>query len=380
MDVHTWIFGEDLDRERMLDMDERLAPVRRNALVVLGVALLLSSPWVGAWTLAPLFLAAVLFKLANRQVGQWRRPGCPTIEFANRTLQLKRPEYPVFGAWVASEVIIAAAIALAGGPRMVTMGWFVIPIVTLPSRFSARVVKLGAAIALVLLAAVAFGTDAGAVISDPPLVIGPAATIIAVAMLLIALMRSDIEHRDECVIDQLTGLLNRKALATRSGELEQQAAVTGEPVGVIACDLDHFKALNDERGHAAGDAALSQVAYRLRKKLRAFDLVYRLGGEEFLILVPGADLEETSSVAEALCEAVASEPLSDGSNVTMSLGVSASIRGQQFDFDAVARRADEAMYDAKRAGRNRVCLAASAAHDALAVRAHRTSDAQPAVA
>jgi hypothetical protein len=152
MDLHGWIFGEELDRERMLDMDERLAPVRRNALVVLGIALLLSAPWVGAWTLAPLLLAAVLFKLANRRAGGW-----------------ERPEYPILGAWIASEAIIAAAIALAGGPRIVTLGWLVIPIVTLPSRFSARVVKLGAALALLLLAAVAFGTDASAVIRDPPL-------------------------------------------------------------------------------------------------------------------------------------------------------------------------------------------------------------------
>jgi len=345
MDLHAWIFGDDLDRERMLDMDQRLAPVRRNALVVLGVALLLSSPWIGIWTLAPLLLAAGLFKLANRQAGL-----------------TERPEYLILGAWVASEAIIAAAVALTGGPRVVTMGWLVIPIVTLPSRFSARVVKLGAAIALVLLAAVAFGTDAGAVVRDPPLVIGPAATIIAVAMLLIALMRSDIEHRDECVIDQLTGLLNRKALATRSDELEQQAMVTGEPVGVIVADLDHFKRINDEHGHAAGDAALAEVAYRLRKQLRAFDLVYRLGGEEFLVLVPGADLTEALTLAEGLCAVIADEPLTDGSEVTMSLGVSASTRGDAFDFDAVTRTADEAMYEAKRAGRNRVCASGSWEH------------------
>jgi diguanylate cyclase (GGDEF)-like protein len=287
-----------------------------------------------------------LFKLANRRAGGW-----------------ESPEYPILGAWVASEAIIAATIALAGGPRIVTMGWLVIPIVTLPSRFSARVVKLGAMIALLLLATVAFGTDASAVVRDPPLVIGPAATIIAVAMLLIALMRSDIEHRSECVIDQLTGLLNRKALAARSDELEQQAAITGEPVGVIVGDLDRFKKINDQRGHAAGDAALAQVAYRLRKRLRAFDLIYRLGGEEFLVLVPGADLAEATELAEALRETVNREPLAEGCVVTMSFGISASQRGQQFEYNAVFRAADEALYRAKQGGRDRVCVAGPAVEE-----------------
>jgi diguanylate cyclase (GGDEF)-like protein len=341
MGLHAWIFGRDLDRERLLDMDRRLASVRRNALAFIGVALLACSPWIGAWTIIPLLLAAALFTLANRYVSKF-----------------ERPEYPIFGAWVASEVILAVAIVLAGGLKTVPLGLFVIPIVTLPARFSGHVVKIGTGIALVLVCAVAFGTDARAVIHNPTLIVAPCATILGVAMLLVALMRSDIEHRGECVIDQLTGLLNRKALATRSEELRQQSEVTGEPVGVIAADLDHFKAINDEHGHAAGDAALTQVAYRLRKRLRAFDLVYRLGGEEFLVLLPGADLIEAQAFAEDLRAAIADEPLSDGMAVTISMGVSASMRGSTFDFQAVAQRADKALYEAKRSGRNRVCRAA----------------------
>jgi diguanylate cyclase (GGDEF)-like protein len=346
MDLHGWIFGEDLDRERLLDMDRRLAPVRRNALIVVGGGLLAAGPWTGWWTIVPLVLAAVLFTVANR-----------------RGVQAQRPEYPILGAWIASEAILAGAIVLAGGPKLVPLGLFVIPIVTLPARFSARVVKLGAVIALIFLNAVAFGTDAGAVIHNPTLVLGPSVTVIAVAMLLVALMRSDIEHRGECVIDQLTGLLNRKALATRSDELEQQSAITGEPVGVIVCDLDHFKTVNDRHGHATGDAVLSQVAYRLRKRLRAFDLVYRLGGEEFLVLVPGADLVEATELAEALRETVNGEPSTEGCAVTISFGVSASQRGQIFDYEAVFHAADDALYRAKQGGRDRVCVAGPAVED-----------------
>lgn len=337
------MFGQDLDRERLLDMDRRLAPVRRNALVVVGLGLVLSGPWTGWWTVIPLVLAAALFQVANR-----------------RGVKSRRPEYPILCAWVASEAIIAVAIVLAGGVKIVPLGLFVIPIVTLPSRFSARVVKLGAAIALTFLFAVAFGTDAHTVVQNPPLVIAPAVTVIAVAMLLVALMRSDIEHRGECVIDQLTGLLNRKALATRLNELEQQAAVTGEPVGLIACDVDHFKRINDERGHPAGDAVLAELAYRLRKRLRAFDLVYRLGGEEFLVLVPGADLVEATELAERLRETVVANPFAEGCTVTMSFGVSASERGRAFDYSTAFRCADDALYHAKQAGRDRICVAGPA--------------------
>jgi diguanylate cyclase (GGDEF)-like protein len=168
-------------------------------------------------------------------------------------------------------------------------------------------------------------------------------------------MHSDLEHRNEAVIDPLTSMLNRNALATRADELSQQSALTGEPVGVVIGDLDHFKRINDSRGHTVGDAVLRDVAYVIRKRLRAFDLAYRLGGEEFLILVPGADSRQASELAETLREAVASEHVG-GEQVTMSFGVSASERGHRFDYEAVFAKADEALYEAKRAGRDRVCF------------------------
>ena len=117
-------------------------------------------------------------------------------------------------------------------------------------------------------------------------------------------MRSDLEHRDEVVLDQLTGMLNRSALDRRIGELEQQSRLTGDPVAVIIGDLDRFKEVNDTRGHAVGDAVLRDVAYTIRKRLRAFDFAYRIGGEEFLILVPGAD----RNVAADACRVGARRP------------------------------------------------------------------------
>jgi diguanylate cyclase (GGDEF)-like protein len=94
-------------------------------------------------------------------------------------------------------------------------------------------------------------------------------------------------------------------------ELTQQSRVTGESVAVIIADVDHVKHINDEHGHARGDAVLGDVAYTMRKCLRAYDLAYPLGGEEFLVLVPGAHQPHVEALAEQLRAAVEAEPLAD---------------------------------------------------------------------
>jgi len=148
-------------------------------------------------------------------------------------------------------------------------------------------------------------------------------------------------------------MLNRNALTNRVSELTQQSQVTGQPIGLVIGDLDHFKGINDSLGHAVGDQVLKQIAYELRQHLRAFDLAYRLGGDEFVFLLPGAEVRECRSLADQLRRAV-EKTLGDSVNVTISLGVSASTKGQKFDYDAVFAAADAALYEAKQAGRNRV--------------------------
>jgi diguanylate cyclase (GGDEF)-like protein len=335
----TWLCLDEAGRGRMLDMDQRLAPVRRRSLAVLGLALLASGPWFGWWPLLPLVVAAIAFAIAERS----------TARFA-------KPEYPIFGAWVLTQVTIAAAVALSDGPTGVTMSWLALPVVTLSARFSIRGVACGVTITLGLMAAVAFGVNADAVLDDPPLLILPAALVIAVGMLSTALMRSDMEHRTEAVVDPLTGMLNRNALAHRIEELTQQSRISGEPIGVVVGDLDRFKRINDSLGHPTGDAVLRDVAYVLRKHLRAFDLVYRLGGEEFLVLLPGSDVIHTEARAERLREAVAAVTLAGGVQLTMSFGVSASAPGSEFHYDEAFAAADAALYEAKRAGRDRVVV------------------------
>jgi diguanylate cyclase (GGDEF)-like protein len=337
MESRSWLLPNGIDRERMLDMDRRLAPLRRRSFAILGGALLACGPWFGFWTLAPLAFAALL----PRIVGPW-------------TERSAQPEYALFVAWAMSELIIAASVALTGGASVPTLSWLALPVVTLCSRFSTRGVLVGVGFALTLMVAVALGVSPHEVVSYPPLLIGPAALLMTIAIFSGALMRSDLEHRQEAVIDPLTGMLNRVALERRTPELAEQSAFTGEPVGVLLGDVDHFKAVNDTYGHATGDAVLRDLAHALRTHLRAFDLAYRLGGEEFLILLPGADLAQSTEVAESLRTAIDDTTVGDGKHVTISFGVSASLRGEGFEYDAVFAQADAALYAAKRAGRNLV--------------------------
>jgi diguanylate cyclase (GGDEF)-like protein len=337
MERGSWLFPDGVDRERMLDMDRHLRPVRRAVFAVLGVALIACGPQLGWWTLLPLAMAVVVFRIAD-----------------GRMDRAKRPEYALLASWAGSQIIMASSVALSGGPHVPTMAWFAIPLMTLGARFSGRGIAVGVALSVLLLLAVGFGVDAQAVIDNPTLVVAPIALMIAVAMFQTVLMRSDLKHRAEAVIDPLTGMLNRKALARRAEELAQQSLVTRQPVGLIAGDIDHFKRINDTHGHAAGDAVLADVADRLRTTLRAFDLFYRSGGEEFVVLLPGADLAHATELAEALRAAVAHAPVG-GHHVTMSFGVAASSREESFDYETVFGAADAALYAAKDGGRNRVC-------------------------
>jgi diguanylate cyclase (GGDEF)-like protein len=337
MERGSWLFPDGVDRERMLDMDRHLRPVRRAVFAVLGVALIACGPQLGWWTLLPLAMAVIVFRIADARMDR-----------------AKRPEYALLASWVGSQIIMASSVALSGGPHVPTMAWFAIPLMTLGARFSGRGIAVGVAVSILLLLAVGFGVDARAVIDNPTLVVAPIALMITVAMFQTVLMRSDLKHRAEAVIDPLTGMLNRNALARRAEELAQQSLVARQPIGLIAGDIDHFKAINDTYGHAAGDAVLADVAHRLRTALRAFDLFYRSGGEEFVVLLPGADLAHATELAEALRAAVAHAPVG-GHAVTMSFGVAASSPGERFDYETVFGAADAALYEAKGGGRNRVC-------------------------
>jgi len=334
----SWLCPTEGDRERALDMESRLRPWRSATLLTIAAALVIGGPWVGWWTLVPLAVVAVVFALTQRQ-----------LESSPRT------EHRMFLAWFLSEVAIAAGVALSGGPRSAAVGWLALPIVTLGARFGKQGVTAGVALTSVLLLAVTIGVHPDYAIQHPPSFVFPFALLVGAALLSVALMESDRHYRSASVIDPLTSMLNRNALRSRVSELSHQAVVIRQPIAVLVADVDAFKQINDEHGHDAGDAVLRDLAYRIRKRLRAFDLAYRLGGEEFVILLPGADAEQAVGVAEELRSMVADEPVG-GLEVTMSFGVAVSDPGS-FDYDSLFRIADRALYAAKRQGRNQVTLA-----------------------
>jgi GGDEF domain-containing protein len=266
----SWLCPNPGDRERLLDMEQRLAGVRTAAFGVLTLAVLISAPWMGWWLLLPVVACAAAFTLASRGMATGARP-----------------EYRIAFVWACSQVTIAACAWLTGGAESPGLSWLVVPVITLPVRFGTRGVAAGVGFTIALLLLVTFGLDLRSTVDGPEHFLFPLAAIVAVALLSTALLRSDLEHRSEAVVDPLTGMLNRNALMTRVVELAQQSAITREPVSLIVGDLDRFKQINDGHGHAAGDAVLKDVAYVIRKQLRAYDLVYRLGGEEFLVVLPG---------------------------------------------------------------------------------------------
>ena len=161
---------------------------------------------------------------------------------------------------------------------------------------------------------------------------------------------------DSARTDALTGLKNRRAFEeTLAVELER-AARTGETVALLIGDLDHFKAINDDFGHPVGDEVLRRVADAFARTVRRVDVAFRIGGEEFAVIVPATDLASAHLLSERVREAVREEFVSGPRDVTLSLGVAAY---PEHGPDAVSlmAQADAACYQAKARGRNRTVTA-----------------------
>ena len=155
--------------------------------------------------------------------------------------------------------------------------------------------------------------------------------------------------------DSLTGVLNRRAIRDVLRRELSRCRRERQTLGVILADVDHFKKINDHYGHASGDAVLVGVVQRISATLRTYDIVGRYGGEEFLIIAPGCDLELAEKLAERIRHAVSQEAIDLGTedaNVTLSLGVTLGTSASDPEF--LVTLADAAMYKAKRNGRNRV--------------------------
>ncbi len=173
--------------------------------------------------------------------------------------------------------------------------------------------------------------------------------------------------------DPLTELYNRRYFETHFEIVSRRLAAAGKSVGLMIFDIDRFKDVNDRYGHMAGDQILKGVAGLLRDRLRGFDTAARLGGEEFVVLLPEAGIAELLAVGMRLARAIGAarwpvDGIDRPLGVTVSAGVAAAPAGS-CDYLELLSRADEALYDAKHAGRNRVCAAADPARLAAPRRA-----------
>jgi len=171
------------------------------------------------------------------------------------------------------------------------------------------------------------------------------------------LERANTRLRHMSQTDGLTGVDNRRHIEERLTEMYEHAARLNEPLAVVMCDVDHFKSVNDTLGHQAGDAVLKQLAEVLRTSAREIDRVGRYGGEEFVVLLPGSNVEDAAAFAERVRRAVeATEFAYPGGTVrrTLSAGVAAWPHPDVRHQEALVKAADDALYAAKEFGRNRI--------------------------
>jgi diguanylate cyclase (GGDEF)-like protein len=330
---------EDARRERLIDMELRLRRYRFACFAILAVGLALISGDLGWWWVIPLTVGLAGFAVADQFM---RSSSHPAVWVAT--------------AWGMLPLLLADAVVVTGGAESPALMWFALPAVTLGARFEPRGIVVGTAFILALLFLTTYGFDAGTAAENYQEVLAAAALVLCAVILSGALVESDRAHRRRSTLDSLTGLCNRNALEQRLGELDGQPSSKREGLSyaLLLCDLDHFKRVNDQLGHAAGDAVLQDVAYTMRATLRAGDSIYRVGGEEILVVLPGAAEGGALEIAERLRVAVR-ERRPVGVPVTVSIGVALSGEGR-VDTDELIARADAALYAAKAGGRDRVVV------------------------
>jgi diguanylate cyclase (GGDEF)-like protein len=334
----SWLCPTELDRTRVVDANDRVRMIRLVGSGAVGAALLIAAPWIGWWTLGLFALSALNFVNVDRRLRTSRHPERVSATAILITLAL-----------------LGGGVAISGGPNSPALPWLVLPAAMVAARFRPQVVVVGIALTVFLILATTLGVHPDATVSDPVPVIVTLALLAGVVSVVWALQAAELHHRDEAIIDPLTGLLNRHALAPRFMELSHQARLSQQPICLLLCDVDSFKDVNDRYGHDRGDAVLRDIAYELRKRLRSFELVYRLGGEEFLVVLPGVPGTEGREIAERLRAAVeAANPT--GISVTLSVGL-AACGGDRIAYETLFKSADRALYEAKGGGRNRVVSA-----------------------
>lgn len=332
---------EDARRERLLDMEIRLRPYRFGCFAILALALTAVGGEIGWWWIAPLLAGLGGFAVADRFM---------------RASQ--HPAVWVAAAWGMLPLLLADAVVVTGGAESPVLMWMALPAITLGARFDPRGIALGTAYIVALLLVATVGLDPATAAAHRQEVVAAIALVFGAVILSGALVESDRAHRRRSTLDPLTGLFNRSALEQKLEELDGRPVEDGKGShALLLCDLDNFKRVNDQRGHAVGDAVLQEVAYTMRSVLRAGDSIYRVGGEEILVVLPGATRDDAAEVGERLRRAV-SDRRPAGVPVTISVGVAVARPGP-LDTDELVGQADAALYSAKACGRDMVVVGAT---------------------
>jgi diguanylate cyclase (GGDEF)-like protein len=329
----NWLCPNEIDRARVVDNSARVIKARNIVSVCTGVTLLIATPKFGAWIL-------LLFAMAMAN----------TLTLDRRVERSRRPEFHILASFIWIELLMGIGIFISGGHDSPALALMVLPCGFSASRFRATVNWAITGFGLLVMALAAVPQDPVGTLHDPYTLLITAVLLVGMTACVQVLAGAEYEQRGESSLDHLTGMLNRASLERRFVEVAAQARIAERPMAMLVGDVDHFKRVNDVHGHATGDAVLKGIAEALGDELRAVDLIYRFGGEEFVVLLARADEEAALAVADRLRTAVERARPGD-LDVTISWGVAT---GVDVDFDGLFAAADRALYSAKQAGRNRV--------------------------
>jgi diguanylate cyclase (GGDEF)-like protein len=332
----NWLVRDDVQRRQLLDLNRALREKAKPAFLV-GFTLGSLSAIQYGWQilLAPALMATV-YVLIEHHIERFRHP-----------------EYALGLGWMGLQTSFLISGLMANAPMIFAAPLLLLLVIGSSAVFPPRGVVVGVAATMAIMAVIAVTEVPSLLASAPGTLAFDLALLVSVGMLGATIGRSTIEYRDLGIVDQLTGLFNRGALVSRVAELSHRSSRGSAGAAVVVADVDHFKAINDSYGHATGDVVLREIGYRVRKNLRAFESAYRIGGEEFVILLDGVDWRHAENVAMRLREAIRGTPIA-GVHTTVSFGLAATNPGEPFDYDTLFKSADAALYAAKRAGGDNV--------------------------
>lgn len=332
----------EAQRLRQVEFERRIFPILLAIAGVMwaGLALLaLSHPPEDVMVTAVLGVAYFAFLLVSQRRAM--RSATPLVWLALQELGVI--------------VLLASCMTWSGGVHSAALPITVVVALIIGVRFPTRWVAAQVPLYVLIIVAGIWIGDADEIVARPVEGLSWLSAFVLAAAVTNMLARAERNARRDAVHDALTGLLNRKALDVRVQDAKPHPNRRAETLSVIAADLDGLKAVNDSFGHEAGDDVLREVAAALAASIREGDLLYRLGGDEFLVLLPATPTSEAAALAERLRTRVADRRPA-GRDVSLSAGV-AGVVHERVDLEHLISRADRALYAAKQGGRDRVHIA-----------------------